>query len=362
MGAIIVIAIIIIFLIYNQNLATSALKSDRIFVKFEDSIHNDSEQQIRMQRALQEDLRFKKITENKYGGTIIGSSGKTYSVSLRHCTCPDYHKRQKPCKHMYRFVLDSGRANIIQAGDKYTIQKQESDTQKAETKNNTSPKPEQHINFNDNMNYMLFDGEGVYEKTKRKRNIHIEAFSEQEAIDELIASGYIQNTITLHRVPFDSPSEAQLSAMKKHHNKIPKKACMNDISFLISKYMHDERESDKELMSFATDKKVKLSYYAGEKSLYRCIWNKFSIEEKFAFYLLCVEKDRKGKWDFGKFDSYKTLASDYVNDKKFMNSFKQYLRNEDEFLGFIKEPGIEYGYSASRNTNCYKIAREIISD
>lgn len=97
---------------------------------------------------------------------------------------------------------------------------------------------------------------------------------------------------------------------------------MIDISFLISKSMENQRDADKELINFATGQKVKFSYYTGDKSLYSCIWNKFTFEEKFAFYLLCVEKDKKGQWNFDKFEYYKTLSSDYLNNDKFMNSFK----------------------------------------
>lgn len=360
MGIILIIAIILFFLIYGQKMTSSALKSNKIFVKFEDTIHDDSDQQIRMQRALQEDLTLKKMTENKFGGTIVGASGKSYSVSLRNCTCPDYKERHLPCKHMYKFVIESGRANIFEAGNKLIIQKISTEMQPEET---STPLhlPSQNATFNDNMNYMLFDGEGIYEPTKRKRKIHIESFSEQEAIQELVTAGYIQDTIALHRVPFDPPTEAQLSAMKKHHNKIPKKACMIDISFLISKSIDEERDPEKELINFATNQKVKLSYYTGEKSLYSCIWHKFALEEKFAFYLLCVEKDKKGIWNFENFNRYKNMATDYLNDTKFMNSFKRYSANENIFYGFIKENGVEYGYSASRDTNCYKMAASIIS-
>lgn len=219
----------------------------------------------------------------------------------------------------------------------------------------------QSTTFNDNMNYMLFDGEGIYEPTKRKRQIHIESFSEQEAINELVSTGYIQDTISIHRVPFPAPSKEQLSAMRRYHDKIPKKACKIDISFLISKFMDGERNADKELMDFATSKKVKFSYYTGEKSLYSCIWHNFSLEEKFAFYLLCVQKDKTGQWKFDLFEKYKDIAANYLNDSKFMNSFKRYSANGNTFYGFIKENGIEYGYSASRDTNCYKIAVSIVS-
>ncbi|MCI8992993.1 MAG: hypothetical protein HFG80_09810 [Eubacterium sp.] len=211
------------------------------------------------------------------------------------------------------------------------------------------------------MNYMVFEGEGVYSKTGRKRKITIEAFSEREAIEELQSSGYIAETINIDRVPFPSPTEEQIRAMKKHKNRIPPNACMKDISFLIDKYMCDQREPERTLIDFATSQKVKLSYYTGEESLYNCIWYKFSLEEKFAFYLLCVEKDLKGKWQFEKFDYYKSLSYKYLNDNKFMNSFKRYSSSGKNFYGFIKEQGVEYGHSASRNTNCYKIAVSIVS-
>ena len=125
--------------------------------------------------------------------------------------------------------------------------------------------------------------------------------------------------------------------------------------------MDDEQDADKELINFATGQKVKFSYYTGEKSLYNCIWSKFTLEEKFAFYLLCVEKDITEKWHFEKFEYYKTLSSTYLNDDKFMNSFKKYSSNCNVFYGFIKDNNIKNSYSASRNTNCYKIVASIIS-
>ena len=78
-------------------------------------------------------------------------------------------------------------------------------------------------------------------------------------------------------------------------------------------------------------------------------------------FVLCVEKDLKGKWQFEKFDYYKSISCDYLNDNKFMNSFKRYSANDNSFYGFIRDKGVEYGYSASQNTNCYKIAASIVS-
>lgn len=200
---------------------------------------------------------------------------------------------------------------------------------------------------------MNFEGEGIYSKTGRKRKTKIEAFSEQEAIAEMEASGFIADTIIISRIPFDPPSEAQIEAMKKHKNKIPKNACAIDVSFLIEKGKHGQGDPDRQLIDFANAQKVKFSYYAGEQSLYDCIWTKFSPEEKFAFYMLCVEKDKIGIWNFSHFDHYKNIAPEYLANDQFMNSFKRYSNSGNHFRGFKED-------TTSRNTNCYKIAASIM--
>lgn len=317
--------------------------------------HSSQKQKERIKKALvTNELIPIKINTTARCGKFASQTSKTrYRTTLRSCTCPDFKKQKLPCKHMY-YLANQCNLRISNTGSITSLSASLND-------NNAFQEPAQYMPFNDNMNYMLFDGEGIYRPTNRKRKIHIESFSEQEAIEELVSTGYIQDTITIHRVPFEPPTEAQLSTMREHHNQIPNKISKADMSFLISKYMEDERNADKKLINFATAQKVKFSYYIGEKSLYGCMWYKFTLEEKFAFYLLCVEKDIKGKWNFEKFEHYKTLSSNYLNDDKFMNSFKRYSANGNVFYGFIKDNNIEYGYSASRDTNCYKLAVSIIS-
>ena len=201
--------------------------------------------------------------------------------------------------------------------------------------------------FQDNMNYKIFEGEGIFISTGRKRKIHIESFSEEEALSELVASGYDKSSINISRVQFEPPTEEQIKAMRKRGNKIPKNACKIDISFLMSKIIEQQHDPGSKLIDFATKHKVKISYFAGEKSLYSCIWNTFDDVEKITFYLLCVKKDRTGKWEFDSWEAYKHKASTIQSDDKFMNSFKRYLNSG--FYGFTDE-------TSSRNTNCYKMA------
>lgn len=201
--------------------------------------------------------------------------------------------------------------------------------------------------FHDNMNYKIFEGEGLFVKTGRNRKIHIESFSEEEALSALVASGYEASSINISRVQFESPTQEQIRAMRKHGNKIPKNACKIDISFLMSKIIEQQRDPGSRLIEFATKQKVKFSYFTGEKSLYSCIWNAFDDTERIAFYLLCVKKDKTGKWEFDSWEAYKKKAETFRSDEKFMNSFKRYLNSG--FYGFT-------GDTSSRNTNCYKMA------
>lgn len=201
--------------------------------------------------------------------------------------------------------------------------------------------------FLDNMNYKIFEGEGLFVKTGRNRKIHIEAFSEEEAFSTLVASGFEASSINISRVQFEPPTRDQIYAMRKHGNKIPKNACKIDISFLMSKIIEQQHDPGSKLIEFATEQKVKFSYFTGEESLYSCIWNTFDDAERLAFYLLCVKKDRTGKWNFDSWEAYKKKAESIRNNEKFMNSFKRYLNSG--FYGFT-------GDTSSRNTNCYRIS------
>lgn len=39
---------------------------------------------------------------------IKGSADQPYTVTLNCCTCPDFERTQRPCKHMYRLALELG--------------------------------------------------------------------------------------------------------------------------------------------------------------------------------------------------------------------------------------------------------------
>lgn len=73
----------------------------KFFSPKNDFLHEDYGQLQRQQRAL--DLKMISVNRDKKTGTI-----KDYFVSLDKCTCVDFQKRRKPCKHMYRLAFELG--------------------------------------------------------------------------------------------------------------------------------------------------------------------------------------------------------------------------------------------------------------
>lgn len=71
-------------------------------------MHRTQSQAERLDRAVNDDLKIKYINQKRGCGFIIGTTGEKYNVFLDHCSCPDFKKRQKPCKHMYRLALELG--------------------------------------------------------------------------------------------------------------------------------------------------------------------------------------------------------------------------------------------------------------
>ena len=70
---------------------------------------NNSPEQIRRQkRAIGKHCTPFSINFDNKTGIFPSSSSGTYYVSTVSCTCPDFIKRRKPCKHMYRLLDELG--------------------------------------------------------------------------------------------------------------------------------------------------------------------------------------------------------------------------------------------------------------
>lgn len=47
-------------------------------------------------------------TPGQEAALIQGSAADPYRVTLAGCTCPDFARTGKPCKHMYKLAIDCG--------------------------------------------------------------------------------------------------------------------------------------------------------------------------------------------------------------------------------------------------------------
>ncbi len=63
--------------------------------------HNDPEQRKRWTTASKDCSLVKMLDESQGVAIVSGNRGGEYTTSLVMCSCPDFAKRHKPCKHMY---------------------------------------------------------------------------------------------------------------------------------------------------------------------------------------------------------------------------------------------------------------------
>jgi len=70
----------------------------------------DSEELKRMKKA--STCKIISLDKEKQRATFAGSAEIPYSTSLFSCTCIDFGRRHKPCKHMYRLQHELGIINI----------------------------------------------------------------------------------------------------------------------------------------------------------------------------------------------------------------------------------------------------------
>lgn len=101
------------------------------FRRWTDEVHQRPSQKEKLRQAKEENIsvhfesekKVKTLLSNGYSGKIIGTTGNVYLVTLKNCTCQDFKRRQKPCKHMYFLAAQTMRCNISEVNGKYELEK-----------------------------------------------------------------------------------------------------------------------------------------------------------------------------------------------------------------------------------------------
>ncbi len=68
----------------------------------DEGMHSLQGQGARITRSYEEDIKIEAYNPAACLGLVRGASGKRYLTSFHKCTCPDFKKRELPCKHIYR--------------------------------------------------------------------------------------------------------------------------------------------------------------------------------------------------------------------------------------------------------------------
>lgn len=69
-------------------------------------IHNRPGQIVRQKRSW--GCHIESLNREQGVAKVLGNTGQVYTTTLRKCTCPDFSKRNLPCKHMYRLSTEMG--------------------------------------------------------------------------------------------------------------------------------------------------------------------------------------------------------------------------------------------------------------
>jgi hypothetical protein len=72
------------------------------------SIHGADGQDVRMDRALFQNIVIQSYDPSTGSAEILGTRGEVYKTSLDHCSCEDFRRRGLPCKHIYKLALSRG--------------------------------------------------------------------------------------------------------------------------------------------------------------------------------------------------------------------------------------------------------------
>lgn len=224
---------------------------------------------------------------------------------------------------------------------------------------NDSPYP-------DNLNFRRYECTGVFAETNRKRTRKIEAFTEDDALEEMKSTGFVE-PITVKQIPFDPPSEAQIEACRKYHTIIPDKACKIDVTYIMDREIENDSIPNPDLLRYATEMKITTSYYAGKRNLYCNIFRSLDLRDKIAFFAFCIyrflSKDRYGNLNHSPHkDLFYSFADTKLSDKSFITSMNRYSGDQLRYFGEYRVGNTVYDNGGSKNTTAYKAVLKFLEE
>lgn len=219
------------------------------------------------------------------------------------------------------------------------------------------------------MNYKTYKVIGKFHETNRKRTLKIEANSEKHVEYRAINEFGLLLPLEITVIPFDTPTESQLSYAQSLGITIPLAATKDDVSCLISRKADRDSDPNPGLVDFATQRNMFFSEYIGKKRLYNLVFNNLAGNDKTAFFIFSIyrwlSEDRHANLDtHPKKEAFYSFAEQVQTDTSFQKSLLNYQGEDLRFFGTITSThnGISSTYSGGSNrTLAYKKASEFLN-
>lgn len=311
------------------------------------NFHSSEEQYRRFCRAaFYSNDKIISINKKEMSMKIHSSSNSedVYTVTLTNCECEDFHKRNLPCKHMYKLAIELG---IMEIPD--------------ELLNNNfnalnNPPVIQANRNNIICKTFLVEGTGIIRKNQ-KRNKIVAISTEPLILDaEWIHS---LPPYTVKEIPEELPTESQIRYARNLGFSFPADADKTDASIFIDRKLNDipliQPIVPDGILRYVINKGIFVPKYADKDTVCNLYIMNISTDELVAHFGMKVYSNLKNKAYFVLEDAtelerelFFQFANEHMDDKSFMNSLARYSASDILFGS----------YGNLKKLKAYKIAEE----
>ena len=249
--------------------------------KWPTSTHYKKGQYTRFHHAIEENIQ---ILNRRYPTQIQGTTGNIYTTTFMTCSCPDFKKRNLPCKHIYKLALSQGL--ITSSFLELPVLPKEAFDQ------NDSPSEPYS-------NYMKRSVRGYDEVAKKKKEYVIYARSMAHIEENALKRGLTPPYKIIE--PYVDPTEPILSKEQQKivddsKIRVPQNALKYESHDIIDRILNDDLESpDLVLAQYADHIGCHFSLYIGDyamKHLLERTWQA-NVKEASAFYVYNIYRIEK---------------------------------------------------------------------
>ena len=221
--------------------------------------------------------------------------------------------------------------------------------------------------------YVEITGGNPKTKSLKPKTIHIkvpnslshEDISTHPEVTEQLIAPY-----EIAEIPNDPPTDRQLEYAKDLGIRIPKNACKEDVSALISRSVdNDDSVPNPELIDFATQHHLMFSSYIGKKALYDLVFRELPLEDKIAFFCFSIYRylceDRTANLEKSRHKQlFYLFAAEYSANEKFVEKMLEYHGRDLRYFGTLKvktENGSFITTGGDTKNYAYKAAKTYLS-